>query len=64
MFAVGHRESDGRHNGGAMVRTTLVQIDNYGPWTVTPSPRRETDLQSLQARLYADFADFAGREDG
>nr|WP_201289251.1 GTP cyclohydrolase IIa [Halovenus carboxidivorans] len=43
---------------------SLVQLDNYGPWTVTPSPRRETDLQSLQAHLYADFADFVGREDG
>lgn len=46
------------------VQLTLVQLDNYGPWTVTPSPRRETDLQSLQARLYADFADFVGRDDG
>jgi len=46
------------------VQLSLVQLDNYGPWTVTPSPRRETDLQSLQARLYADFADFVGREDG
>lgn len=46
------------------VQFSLVQLDNYGPWTVTPSPRRETDLQSLQARLYADFADFVGREDG
>jgi len=46
------------------MQLTLLQLDNYGPWTVTPSPRRETDLQSLQARLYADFADFVGREDG
>ena len=46
------------------VQLSLVQLDNYGPWTVTPSPRRETDLQSLQAHLYADFADFVGREDG
>ena len=46
------------------VQLSLVQLDNYGPWTVTPSPRRETDLQSLQAQLYADFADFVGREDG
>jgi len=46
------------------VQISLVQLDNYGPWTVTPSPRRETDLQSLQARLYADFAEFVGREDG
>ena len=33
---------------------TLIQIDNYGPWTVTPEPRREVDLQTLQSRLYAD----------
>ncbi|WP_436936411.1 GTP cyclohydrolase IIa [Halovenus marina] len=43
---------------------SLFQIDNYGPWTVTPEPRKETDLQSLQARLYADLADFVGRHDG
>ena len=24
---------------------TLIQIDNYGPWTVTPRPRTESDLQ-------------------
>ncbi len=46
------------------VRFSLVQLDDYGPWTVTPSPRRETDLQALQARIYADFADFVGRSDG
>lgn len=38
-----------------MVQVTVLQIDNYGPWTVTPNPRRETDLQALQARLYADL---------
>jgi GTP cyclohydrolase IIa len=38
-----------------MVRATLVQLDNYGPWTVTPEPRREYDLQTLQSRLYADL---------
>lgn len=46
------------------MQLSLFQIDNYGPWTVTPEPRRETDLQSLQARLYADIADFVGRSDG
>ena len=34
---------------------TLIQIDNYGPWTVTPRPRTESDLQILQAALYADI---------
>ena len=33
---------------------TLIQIDNYGPWTVTPRPRTESDLQILQAELFAD----------
>ncbi len=42
----------------------LVQLDNYGPWTVTPEPRRETDLQSLQARIYADLCQQVGDHDG
>lgn len=36
------------------VQITLIQIDNYGPWTVTPEPRREADLQTVQAELFAD----------
>ena len=43
---------------------TLIQIDNYGPWTVTPEPRREMDLQTLQSRLFADVAQFVGGRDG
>jgi len=43
---------------------TLVQIDNYGPWTVTPEPRREVDLQTLQSRLYADLSQLVGNRDG
>ena len=43
---------------------TLVQIDNYGPWTVTPEPRREMDLQTLQSRLFADIAQFIGGRGG
>lgn len=38
-----------------MIQMTLIQIDNYGPWTVTPRPRTESDLQILQADLYADI---------
>ena len=38
-----------------MIQMTLIQIDNYGPWTVTPRPRTESDLQILQAELYADL---------
>jgi len=45
-------------------QVTLVQIDNYGPWTVTPEPRREADLQTLQSRLYADISQFIGNRDG
>ena len=43
---------------------TLIQIDNYGPWTVTPSPRREADLQTMQSRLFADLSQFIGNRDG
>lgn len=43
---------------------THIQIDNYGPWTVTPEPRREMDLQTLQSRLFADLAQFVGSRDG
>ncbi|TYL36588.1 GTP cyclohydrolase IIa [Natronococcus pandeyae] len=45
-------------------QVTLCQIDNYGPWTVTPEPRREADLQTLQSRLYADISQFVGNRDG
>lgn len=38
-----------------MIQMTLIQIDNYGPWTVTPTPKAEADLQILQAELYADI---------
>lgn len=38
-----------------MIQMTLIQIDNYGPWTVTPTPRAEADLQILQAELYSDL---------
>ncbi|MFB6126291.1 MAG: GTP cyclohydrolase IIa [Halolamina sp.] len=43
---------------------THIQIDNYGPWTVTPEPRREMDLQTLQSRLFADLAQFVGYRGG
>jgi GTP cyclohydrolase IIa len=46
------------------IRTGLIQIDEYGPWTVTPEPRHETDLQSLQASLFEEFATFVGERDG
>jgi GTP cyclohydrolase IIa len=42
----------------------LIQIDNYGPWTTTPEPRREADLQTLQSRLYADISQLVGNREG
>jgi GTP cyclohydrolase IIa len=45
-------------------QVTLIQIDNYGPWTVTPTPRREVDLQTLQSRLYADVSQLVGNRQG
>jgi GTP cyclohydrolase IIa len=45
-------------------QVTLIQIDNYGPWTVTPEPRREVDLQTLQSRLYADVSQLVGNREG
>ncbi|AFO58524.1 MULTISPECIES: GTP cyclohydrolase III [unclassified Natrinema] len=45
-------------------QVTLVQIDNYGPWTVTPEPRREADLQTMQSRLFAEISQFVGNRGG
>ncbi len=50
--------------GVTNTQLSLIQIDNYGPWTVTPEPRREMDLQTLQSRLFADLAQFVGNRDG
>lgn len=44
----------------ATTQISLLQLNNYGPWTVTPVPRREMDLQAMQSRLYADVAQFIG----
>lgn len=44
------------------IQLTLIQLDNYGPWTVTP-PKPESYLQSLQSRLFADIEDeFSARK--
>ena len=43
---------------------SLVQIDNYGPWTVSPAPRAEPDIQTLQSRLYADLSQFINAHGG
>jgi len=45
-------------------QVSLIQVDNYGPWTTTPEPRREVDLQTLQSRLYADISQLIGNREG
>jgi GTP cyclohydrolase IIa len=35
-----------------VIQLTLIQIDNYGPWTTTPLPKKEAYLQTLQSWLY------------
>ena len=47
-----------------MIQMTLIQIDNYGPWTVTPRPRTDSDLQMLQASLFADLNNHFGNKKG
>ena len=46
------------------VQVTLIQLDNYGPWTGTLGNDREHVLQILQANLYSSiqraFADLGG----
>ncbi|MEX2738215.1 MAG: GTP cyclohydrolase IIa [Candidatus Wukongarchaeota archaeon] len=37
------------------IQMTLVQIDNYGPWTESLGVNREADLQILQGELYTDL---------
>ncbi len=37
------------------MQISLIQIDNYGPWTTTPEPKPETEIQTLQSRLYSDI---------
>ena len=60
------RQIRGRYEPPRVTNTqvTLIQIDNYGPWTVTPEPRREVDLQTLQSRLYADLSQLFGNREG
>ena len=44
------------------VQVTLIQIDNYGPWTTTLGDDREHRLQILQAELYSSLQEeFAAR---
>ena len=41
------------HSNEKLVQLTLIQIDNYGPWTNTLGDDREHKLQVLQADLYS-----------
>ena len=49
---------------GREVQVTLIQLDNYGPWTDTLGSDREHTLQILQANLYSSiqkaFANLGG----
>lgn len=46
------------------IQVSLFQLDNYGPWTTSPQPKPEPDLQTLQARVYADLAEGVGSHGG
>jgi len=46
------------------VQMTLIQIDNYGPWTDTLGDDREHRLQILQARLYSSIQEKFADKDG
>lgn len=36
-----------------LVQITVIQLDCYGPWTVTPEPKPESELQILQSKIYS-----------
>ena len=46
------------------VQVTLVQLDNYGPWTATLGSDREHRLQILQADLYSSIEEKFARKEG
>jgi len=39
----------------SQIQISVAQLDNYGPWTVSPEPKPEAYLQMLQTRLFADL---------
>jgi len=43
-----------------VARVSLHQLDDYGPWTVTLEPCRETVLRTLQSRLVVAVAQHLG----
>jgi GTP cyclohydrolase IIa len=46
------------------VQVTLIQLDNYGPWTGTLGSDREHRLQILQANLYSAIQESFAENDG
>ena len=46
------------------VQLTLIQIDNYGPWTSTLGNDREHRLQVLQADLYSTLQTYFSMRNG
>lgn len=48
----------------ARIQSTLVQIDTYPPWTLTPEPRCEAGQQALPVQLYADLVHLVGAQSG
>ncbi|MEM2866842.1 MAG: GTP cyclohydrolase IIa [Candidatus Hadarchaeales archaeon] len=47
-----------------MLQLTLIQLDNYGPWTVTPRPHPEAELQVLQAEIFSSLEEEFRRRKG
>ncbi len=46
------------------IQITVAQLDNYGPWTVSPDPKPEAYLQMLQTRLFADLEEEFSEKEG
>ncbi len=46
------------------IQISIAQLDNYGPWTVTPEPKPEAYLQMLQTRLFADLEEEFSKRGG
>lgn len=46
------------------IQISIAQLDNYGPWTVSPEPKPEAYLQMLQTRLFADLEEEFSQNDG
>lgn len=46
------------------IQISIAQLDNYGPWTVSPEPKPEADLQMLQTRLFADLEEEFSKRGG